>query len=141
MAKQSETAEQLQKCELFGNLSKRSMRALSGLAKPTVHAPGHEVVEEGTQPFGFHLIVDGEATVTVRGRKRRTLGPGDYFGIVSLLDGKPRSATVTAETQLSTIFVSPWEFRPLLQEQPSIAYELLPALCELLRSAEEEPGD
>ena len=140
MAKNTELMEQLRKCELFGGLSNRALKALAGCAKPTVHKPGHEIVEEGAEPFGFHLITDGTATVTVHGQQRRTLHAGDYFGVVSLLDGKPRSASVTADTELATIFVSPWEFRPLLQEQPSIAYELLPVLCDLLRSAEEQPA-
>jgi CRP-like cAMP-binding protein len=135
----NEIIEQLKKCDLFSGLSNRALKALSKCAKPTVHPAGHEIVEEGSQPFGFHLITDGTATVTVHGAARRSLGAGDYFGIVSLLDGKPRSATVSTDTAMTTIFISPWEFRPLLQEQPSIAYELLPVLCGLLREAEDRP--
>ena len=136
MAKNDEVAEQLKKCNLFRGLSKRSLRTLASCASPTVHKAGHEIIEEGGQPFGFHLITDGKASVTVHGQHRRTLGPGDHFGIVSLLDGKPRSSAVKAETELKTIFIAPWSFRPFLEEEPSIAYELLPMLCGMLRSAE-----
>jgi CRP/FNR family transcriptional regulator, cyclic AMP receptor protein len=133
---ENEIRDELSKCPLFSGLSKRGLHALVECAKPAQHPAGKDIVEQGGQPLGFHLITAGSASVLIDDERRRTLVAGDYFGIVSLLDGEPRSATVRADTPLETLFVAPWSFRPLLREQPSIAYELLPALCVLLRSAE-----
>lgn len=131
-----EAMERLGASPLFGGLSKRALRSMASSAKLVNHAAGNRVLEEGGTPMGFHLVIDGTATVQVHGETRRTLGPGDHFGIVSLLDGKPRSASVFAETPMQTLFIAPWVFGPVLQKEPSIAYELLPVLCALLRSAE-----
>jgi CRP/FNR family cyclic AMP-dependent transcriptional regulator len=103
------------------------------------HAKGRVVMEEGKPGVGFHLIVDGTAGVTRSGRKLRTLGPGDSFGDIALIDGGPRSATVAAETHLRTLSLSPWEFRPLVMQHPQLAYKLLLKLSALLREAEKRP--
>lgn len=142
MAADKEIVEWLKKCDLFQNLSGRTLRSVASSARTTVHQPGHPVVEQGGEAVGFHLITEGTAVVAPTGSPERTLKPGDYFGVVSMIDGKPRSATVRAgaDGPLRTIAITPWVFRPLLKEQPSIAQELMPALCHLLRSAETVRG-
>ena len=104
--------------------------------KSVEHAAGHHILEEGGTPLGFHLITEGEAVVEVAGKERRRLGPGDSFGLISLIDGQPRSAAVRAITPMRTLFISPWVFRPMLDSEPEIARDLLPLLCALLRDAE-----
>ncbi|MEJ7703115.1 MAG: cyclic nucleotide-binding domain-containing protein [Geodermatophilaceae bacterium] len=91
-----------------------ALRSLAGAAKSVEHAEGHNVVEEGGTPLGFHLITEGEAIVEVGGQERRRLGAGDSFGLVSLIDGKPRSATVRTTAAMRTLFISPWVFGPML---------------------------
>lgn len=128
--------EQLGSAQPFSRVGKRAMRSLAAAAKQVEHQAGHQIVEEGGTPLGFHLITDGEAIVEVGGKERRRLGPGDSFGLISLIDGKPRSAAVRASTTLHTLFISPWVFHPLLASEPEIAQDLLPLLCSLLREAE-----
>ncbi len=72
----------------------------------------------------------------VGGHARANLGPGDYFGEISLIDGKPRSASVAAETELRTIFLARWNFAVLLDDEPEVTKNLLLAVCARLRLAE-----
>ncbi len=92
---------------------------------------------EGDGGIGFHLIASGTASVTVNGQSRPTLGPGDYFGEISLIDGKPRSATVVAEEVLLTYSLVAWDFNPVLQSEPSVALAMLQSLCARLRAIEQ----
>ncbi len=138
MAKADRSVEEpLAAAEPFERIGKRALRSLASSAKSVEHAEGHHVVEEGGTPLGFHLITEGEAVVEVGGKQRRQLRTGDYFGLISLIDGKPRSATVRATTPMRTLFISPWVFGPVLEAETTIARDLLPMLCELLRDAEQ----
>ena len=74
--------------------------------------------------------------MTVEGEARGSLGPGDYFGEIALIDDGPRSATITAETDMTTYGLTPWEFRPIVESDPSVAWKLLQALAP--RSARAE---
>src|SRR6478672_4428339 len=82
------------------------------------------------------LIDSGEATVSSKGVQLATLGPGDYFGEIALIDGGPRSATVTAATDLVCFGLTFWEFRPLVEKNSAIAWKLLQAIAKRLRAAE-----
>jgi CRP-like cAMP-binding protein len=123
--------------DLFGSLNKRALETVADSVKVVHHAAGKELTTEGDSGVAFHLITDGTVSVSVRGAQRRTLGPGEYFGEISMIDGKPRSATVVANTPLTTLAVVAWQFAPLLDEHPDIAKALLLTLCERLRSAEQ----
>jgi len=121
---------------LFQGLSDKELQQVLGLAKEIQHPAGRTIVEESGQGYGFHMILDGTAEVTVGGERKGTLGPGSYFGEISLIDGKPRSATVTSVDPLRTLSISSWEFSPLLDGHPTIARKLLVGLCERVRAAE-----
>jgi CRP-like cAMP-binding protein len=84
---------------------------------------------------GLFVIVDGEAKVTIGGKLKTKLGPGEFFGEIALLDGGPRTATVTAETDVKLLGLTEWVFRGLLQEHPAIAVKTLQAMAGRLRSA------
>jgi CRP/FNR family transcriptional regulator, cyclic AMP receptor protein len=121
---------------LFEGLSRKELEAVYNAGKITEFSPGRPVVEEGATGVGFHLIVEGETAVTVGGRKRASLGPGDYFGEMSLIDGGPRSATVRAETPVRTLGLTSWAFLPLLDDHPSMARKLLVEMSRRLRGVE-----
>ena len=121
---------------LFEGLSKKELEAIHSSAKITEFPPGKTVVEEGATGVGFHLILEGEAAVTVGGRKRAALLAGDYFGEMSLLDGGPRSATCRTVTDVTTLSLTPWAFVSLVERSPSIAKKLLVELSKRLRSLE-----
>jgi CRP/FNR family cyclic AMP-dependent transcriptional regulator len=137
MATDPSAVDALAATDLFGSLSKRSMAKVAARAKVVQHAAGKELTTEGDGGVAFHLITEGTASVSVRGTGRRTLGPGEYFGEIALIDGKPRSATVTAQTPLTTLSLVAWEFAPLLDEEPDVTKGLLLVLCGRLRSAEQ----
>jgi CRP-like cAMP-binding protein len=92
--------------------------------------------KEGSGGAAFFLIDSGEATVSRKGVHHATLGPGDYFGEIALIDGGPRSATVTAATDLACYGLTFWEFRPLVEGSGAIGWKLLQALAKRLRAAD-----
>ena len=136
MAAPSNAATALRRVDLFSSLSDKSLGRLATRTSTVQHAPGKEVAIEGRTGIGFHLLLDGSAEVLVGDRPVRTLGPGDYFGEISLIDGKPRSATVRTAGGMTTLSLPAWGFAPLLDEEPAICKALLLALCGRLRTAE-----
>jgi len=129
--------QQLASVDLFSGLSKRELRKLKDRAREVRHTAGHEVAHEGLGALALHLVLEGSATVTLQGREVRTLGPGDYFGEISMIDGRARSATITAgDAGLRTLVVSHEEFDRMLGEEPDFARTLLVTLCARLREAE-----
>lgn len=127
----------LEEVDLFSGFSKRALQRLRKHGKEVEHHPGHEVSIEGGYPYAFHLILEGSASVTVRGQSRPELGPGDYFGEISLIDGKPRSATVKAgKNGMRAFALSTFEFNSLLDAHPEVARVLLLNLCARIRSIE-----
>ena len=90
---------------------------------------------EGSGGAAFFIIDSGEAKVSSKGVILATLGPGEHFGEVALIDGGPRSATVTAATDLVCYGLTFWEFRPLVERNGTIGWRLLQALAKQLRDA------
>ncbi|UMG94230.1 cyclic nucleotide-binding domain-containing protein [Nocardioides sp. TF02-7] len=127
---------ELARVPLFAGLSGRQRSRLLDKCKVVEHQPGTPVTTEGAGSLAMHLVLSGAAEVDVRGRKVRDLGPGDYFGEISMIDGKPRSATVTAQDGLTTLAVPHLAFTDLVEHDPSAAKVLLVALCARLREAE-----
>lgn len=97
---------------------------------------GRVLCEEGTVGREFFFIVEGSAAVRRGGRKIATLGPGGYFGELSLLDRKPRSATVVSDTPMTLIVLDQRRFNGLLDEMPALAHKLLVAMSQRIREAD-----
>lgn len=123
---------------LFSELSDRDLKRVLEIAKEVVHTEGQPIVEEDASAAGFHLILDGEASVTVHGRDVGTFRAGDYFGEMSIIDGKPRSASVTAKGELTTLGIPSWNFERLMDQHPSLMRALLSELCRRIRKIEAE---
>jgi CRP/FNR family transcriptional regulator, cyclic AMP receptor protein len=136
MADETTLADQLKTVDLFAPMGGKGRKALAKLMRTVEFDDGAEVTEEGELGVGFHLILDGTAVVESGGKQRNQLGPGQYFGEISLVDGQPRSATVRATSPLRTAAVSSWQFHSLLQENPELTEGLLKGLCARLRAAE-----
>jgi CRP-like cAMP-binding protein len=132
--------EQLRSVPLFAGLKDRELKDVLGRAREVEHTGG-EIVEEGAKGVGFHLILEGSVAVLQHGEVRRTLGPGDYFGEISMIDGKPRSATIRPEGTVRTLSLAAWNFEPLLEKHPKLAHELLLGLCAHVREAEARSAD
>jgi CRP-like cAMP-binding protein len=122
--------------DIFGSLDKRTIKRLAESATRTSHEAGKEITTQGESGVGFHLILSGSATVTVNGENVGQLKAGDYFGEISLIDGKRRSASVVTDSDMTTAALSAWQFRPMLDEVPGLAKSLLLVLCERVRKAE-----
>jgi CRP-like cAMP-binding protein len=121
---------------LFADLTGEELTQVALLFKERHFAAGETVVKEGADGAAFFLIESGEASVSVRGTERASLGPGDYFGEIALIDEDVRSATITATTDLACYGLTLWEFRPLVCENGAIGWKLLQSLSRKLRSAE-----
>jgi CRP-like cAMP-binding protein len=128
-------ADVLSRLPLFASVGKRHLRRIAGLAQIREFQRGDIVVQTGDAPDGFYLILAGRARVLGTPRVR-TLGPGDYFGEMALLDGEPRSATVSANGELQTMRVPRAPFMKLLKQEPSIALAILGELAGRVRRAE-----
>lgn len=121
----SPAVDLLKQVPLFSDLERKELEEIASAMKQRIFSAGQSIAVEGEQGVGFFVIEDGQAKVTVGGDERRTLGPGDYFGEVALISKGARTATVTAETELKTYGMTFWDFRPLVEESPGIAWKLL----------------
>ena len=136
MARDREIEAHIAEVDLFRGLSKSQVRRLAGTAKEVTHAAGRSVSTEGLGGLAIHYILEGRATVSRDGEELRTLGPGDYFGEISMIDGRPRSATVTAAEPLKVLAIPHHEFEAVLDSDPDFARQILKVLCARLREAE-----
>jgi phosphoenolpyruvate synthase/pyruvate phosphate dikinase len=131
----------LQRVELFAGMDRRQTEQIARLLKERPFKKGETVIVEGTGGAAFFIIESGKAMVSSKGVDIATLGPGDYFGEVALIDGGPRSATVTAATDLVCYGLTFWEFRPLIERNGTIAWKLLQALAKRLRTPSVQEKD
>jgi len=130
--------ESVKRVALFAELNQREAAQVASLLKERRFSKGETVVKEGSGGSAFYIIVEGEASVTVGGKHRVTLGPGDHFGEISLIDEGERSATVTAETDLVCDGLTYWDFRPLVQKNGMIGWKLLQSMAQKLRVKEQQ---
>src|SRR5262249_40398898 len=134
----SRPAEVIGCVPLFQNMNPRDVEAIAALFKERRFATGETVCKEGAGGAAFFVIESGEASISIGGRQRATLTPGDYFGETAIIDGGARSATVTATSDLVCYGLTYWEFRPLVQHNATIAWNLLQTLARRLRTAQED---
>jgi CRP/FNR family transcriptional regulator, cyclic AMP receptor protein len=140
--KSTQLEELLSRIDLFHDMSEKAVRRLVGSGREALHQDGHKVIGEGSDlAVAFHVVLEGHAIVTSVGMQRRTVGPGDYFGEISLIDGQPRSATVVAQGTLRTFAIPRDAFQLLLDDHPEIARGLLLVLCRRLRQIEASAGE
>jgi CRP/FNR family transcriptional regulator, cyclic AMP receptor protein len=128
--------ELLERVPLFSGLGRRELERVSNSMKERRFRKGDMVTTEGRGGVGFFVIDDGEAEVTVHGEERAKLGPGDYFGEIALITESDRTATITAETDMRCYGMTMWEFRPLVESNATIAWNMLQSLAQKLRDAE-----
>lgn len=129
------SGDALVRVPLFADLAEPDRDAVARLFTQRVFAAGETVTKEGSEAAAFYLIESGTATVTVHGAYRRTLRSGDYFGEIALIDGRARSATVTADGELVCQGITLWDFQPLVQRNTTMAWALLQTLAGMLREA------
>ena len=109
---------------------------MSGLTTALTIPAGKVVTSEGQPGREFVVILEGKATVSINGTEIATLGRGDFFGEIALLDGGPRTATVVADTDLVARVISYAEFSQMLEDVPTMARKLLVGVAARLRDAD-----
>jgi len=130
------SAETLRKVPLFSGLESRDLERIANSFKERTYSAGDTIASEGQGGAGFFVIAEGTATVTVHDQDRGKLGPGGYFGEIALLDEGARTATVTAETDMTCYAMTFWEFRPIVETDARVAWKLVQALARKLRESE-----
>jgi len=128
--------ETLKQVPLFSELEKRDLERVADSFKERKYSAEDTIAGEGQGGAGFFIIDEGTAKVAVRDADRGTLGPGDYFGEIALIDEGARTVTVTADTDMKTYAMTFWEFRPIVETDARIAWKLVQALAHKLREAE-----
>ena len=131
--------ELLEQIPLFEGLPRGDLEQLAGSFKERHFNAGDSVALEGAGGVGFFVIADGTASVEVHGEKRGQLVPSDYFGEVALIDEHARrTATITAETDLTCYGLTAWQFRPFVETNAQVAWRLLQVMGKRLREAEQQ---
>jgi CRP-like cAMP-binding protein len=117
---------------LFADLDEAELQSIADSMNEANVPAGAAVTAEGGPADGFFVIERGEAEVTIEGRPRATMTEGDYFGEIALLLGSNRTATVTATTALRCYALTPWDFRELVEGNPSIAWKVMQSMAARL---------
>lgn len=128
-------AELFSSCALFGGLDAAGLGALAHVATEIEFPAGHVVARQGDIGTGFFVIVSGRVKVVRDGRALATLGPGDFFGELSVIDHEPRNASVTALEPVTCLALASWDFDAVLLAEPGIAVGILRGLARRLRTA------
>jgi len=134
--KRSSKIALLQKVPLFKALSQKQLREVAQLAEEINVTIGRRLVSAGELGYELFVIVEGNATARIRGGRTVRLGPGDFFGEMSLIDHGPRSATVEAASDMRLFVVGSREFWQLLDAAPPLVARIMVALSQRVREAE-----
>ena len=135
------STEELRAISLLESVDDRELRKLAGQLKERSYPAGHTIVSEGKGGIGFFLMLEGTASVRIRGDERGRLSPGDTFGELALLDmSADRAATITAESDVRCASMTAWEFKPFVIGHPEVAWVLLQNVAARLREAQAPAG-
>jgi CRP/FNR family transcriptional regulator, cyclic AMP receptor protein len=133
--------EALRAIPLFSGMSDRSIEIIAEIVRETSFPAGASLVTEGEPGESFMIIREGTATVDQEGRRLRELGAGDFLGEIALIDGGPRTASVTATDPVTALVIDRAGFQRLMSEFPVIRFDLVSALTQRLRQRGQEPLD
>jgi CRP/FNR family transcriptional regulator/CRP/FNR family cyclic AMP-dependent transcriptional regulator len=133
----SAVIDHLSAVPLFRGLPESALEAVAGLASETQFTDGDTVTREGDEGDAFFVVVDGRLVVTRNGMTIRDLGPGDFLGEISLIDGRPRTATVTAAGPVKALCVRRTDFLELMERYGAVRLGVLMALTDRVRGDEE----
>jgi CRP-like cAMP-binding protein len=134
-------AEILRNVPMFTGMTDTAIESVGGLAREVRFASGQELVRQGDEGDSFLVIVEGRARVVQSGDTLRALGPGDYLGEIALIDGGPRTATVTAIDPLRALVVERSDFRRLIDDFSAVRFHVLTVLTQRIRREAPSPVD
>jgi CRP/FNR family cyclic AMP-dependent transcriptional regulator len=130
--------ELLAGCALFSRLGASQLAAVAESATEVEFPAGRVIARQGEVGTGFFIVVEGEARVIRDGVLLAALGPGEFFGELSVLDGLPRIAQVVAELPTRCLAIASWDFERVLLEHPGLTLSILRELAGRLRSVTEQ---
>jgi CRP/FNR family transcriptional regulator, cyclic AMP receptor protein len=137
MRRKNEYLKHLAEVPLFRACTTKDLGTIAKHAEDMNISAGEVLIKEGAAGAQeFFVIVSGKASVSRKGRKVATLGPGDYFGELALLDRAPRNATVKAESDLEVVVLAQRDFTTVVDEVPGLARKLLAGMARRLREAD-----
>jgi CRP-like cAMP-binding protein len=125
----------LRKVPLFAGLGGPELERLAGLLSEHTFSEGAVITREGergARVLAFFVIAEGTASVVVGGEAKAALGPGDHFGEIGLFYDEPRSATVSADSDLRCYALGAWEFRPFVEANPQVAWPIMETMAQRL---------
>jgi len=128
MAPRDPKLKLLEAVPLFAHCSRKELKEVSLIADEIDLAEGHVLTREGESGREFFVLIEGSAVVRRRGRKINTMGPGDFFGEIALVAARPRTATVTAASDVRALVVTSQSFQRLMRDMPSIQTKILQAV-------------
>jgi CRP-like cAMP-binding protein len=126
----------LRKVWLFERCTKKELDAIARVATPLDLPEGRALTTQGQKGREFFVIVSGKASATREGVHIGTLGPGSFFGEMSLLEDLPRVATVTTTEPTSVLVIGGRDFSRLVEDMPSVDHKMLVVLARRLREIE-----
>jgi CRP-like cAMP-binding protein len=141
MAVKTDPTESLRRVPLFAGLDRKELELLAKLAKEQRYEPGATIVKTGAGGHGLYIIKEGNVSVVRDGHKVASMGPGQFFGEISVLDGGPRTADVRADTETVCLTLISWEIKPLLMDNAAISYKMLLEMVKRLRSQAPQEHD
>jgi CRP-like cAMP-binding protein len=128
--------DMLEKSPLWSGLGKQDFSAIVKMAKQHRFESGETIVRKGEEGAGFYLVLDGAVEIRSGGNTLSRLGPGQFFGEMSVVDTQPRSADVVAVEPSRVLVLSPWSFKSLVSERPRIAVKMLQEFVRRLRNTD-----
>jgi CRP/FNR family cyclic AMP-dependent transcriptional regulator len=134
MAVKTDPTEQLRQVPLFSSLDRKELGMLAKLVKEQSYEPGTIIVKTGAGGHGLYIIREGQVSIIQDGKTVASMGPGQFFGEISVLDGGPRTADVRAEKPTVCLALISWEVKPLLMENAGITYKMLLEMVKRLRN-------
>ena len=134
---QDRRTELLAGCPLFRGIDADGLASLAALATSVDFPAGHVIARQGEIGTGFFVIIDGAVRVVRDGTVVAKLGPGEFFGELSVLDRMPRNATVAAEAATTCLALASWDFEKVLLEQPALTLAILRGVAARLREVTE----
>ena len=131
-------AELLAGCPLFRGIDRAGLAGLAEVATPVDFPAGHVIARQGEIGTGFFVVIEGMVRVVRDGEILARLGPGEFFGELSVLDRMPRNASVIADSETtSCLALASWDFEKVLLDQPALTLTILRGVATRLRNATE----
>jgi CRP/FNR family cyclic AMP-dependent transcriptional regulator len=135
----SAVIDHMRKVPLFRGMSTSALETVADRASETTFEDGETVTREGEPGNTFYIVTDGRLRVSKDGTLVSELGPGDFLGEISLVDGGPRTATVTADGRVEALVIRRADFLEMMEWDSAVRLGILTALTQRIRKT--DPGD